>query len=159
MKVFYFLRINITIGQSYPDVLQLVLHAIDIGIALCLCKMHGYCFLQFMQFPVGSLDLIYGYSHPVTACRRHLVIRKLRHLRQIACRLNDNPICAAIYPDLILLRMITIAQQNLRMILAAHPPLYHPVNPSALLHCIVGSSCSSIVNISGAQNKFNQAPN
>ena len=154
MKISDFLRFNVTVSQPYSDRFQAVLHSIYIGIASCLCQMHGYSTLHLMDISVCTFDFINGDRHQIPVSRRNAILRQLRYLARASSCLYDNAVCASLHLYFIIRCFINIAQKNLRMIIRAHFPLNHTVYPAPFLHGVFRSGGSSVVNIAGTQNKF-----
>ena len=127
MKIFYFFRIDITVGDPDPHIVQVILNPIYICIALRLRQMDRHRFLYLVDFTVGSLDLVNG----------HLFLK------------NDT-VCPSFHHNKIILCLNRVAQKNLRMIVRSHSSLNHAVNPASLLHGIVRRFASSVVNISAS---------
>ena len=156
MKIFQFLRFHITIRHPYPDPTQSILYSIDSCITFCLCKMHRHGFPDLMYLPVGSLDFIDRNSHKIRISRLYFHRRQLRYCTDLTCFFYYNAISSAFHNYAVFFHVSCIAQSNLRMIGRTHPPLYHTVDPSTLLHGIISGTPFSIVNISAPQNKFHQ---
>ena len=107
---------------------------IHVCIALCLGYMHGNGLFHTVHIPIGSLYLIDRDAFPV---------------------IND-PVSPSLHDQSVLLCIQRVLQRHFRLIIRAHPTLYHAMDPASLLHGIFMQSLMPIVNISLSQDKLNQ---
>ena len=134
-KVFQSLCFHIAVCHADTHLLLLILYAVDCRIDLCLCQMHRHRILDMLHITVSRLDFIH---------RHHIA------------RLRNDSVRPPFHDNAVLLRIPDIAQKHLRCIVRPHPLLQHSMYSASLLHCIVGSSRASVVDIPAPQDKFHQ---
>ena len=132
-KIPQFFRFHIAIGHTHLHLCAVMICSIHESIALRLRQMHIHRPLHFLQFPVGSLNLIYSHGFSVYYA-----------------------VGPALYDQIIGRCIPHITHDHLCLIFRSHSTLYHTVYPSALCHCIVRCCLFPVVYTAAAQDKFHQ---
>ena len=125
------------IGHADPDFFQIVLRAVDPGIAHGLCQMDRNGLLNPFQIGIDALDL---FDHDLFTCRQNSIGPSLHHKG-------------------VVFLFFLPAQGNLRLITGSPASLHLAVHAASGRHCLpLGPSTPAVVQISAPENKFHQRP-